>query len=192
MSPRTSKQFEEIRVESRKKILDAAFVLFAQQGFNNTSIAQIAREAGISKGLIYNYFEKKEDLMKAIVLEGFEQGHEFFQEMMKAPAGKERLRLMIEMTFDFLVEKPQFNRLMGQISLQLDQFPELEQFVKAKYVSLLPLMAQFLRESGHPQPAAEARLLGALMDGIALQFIVLGEALPLEMMKNDLIQKYCT
>ncbi len=192
MSPRTSKQFEEIRVESRKKILDAAFVLFAQQGFNNTSIAQIAREAGISKGLIYNYFEKKEDLMKAIVLEGFEQGHEFFQEMMKAPAGKERLRLMIEMTFDFLVEKPQFNRLMGQISLQLDQFPELEQFVKAKYVSLLPLMTQFLRESGHPQPAAEARLLGALMDGIALQFIVLGEALPLEMMKNDLIQKYCT
>ncbi len=59
MSPKSNKQFEEIRKNSRNKILDAAFELFAKQGFHSTSINQIAKQAGVAKGLIYNYFKKK-------------------------------------------------------------------------------------------------------------------------------------
>ncbi|HRW21852.1 MAG TPA: helix-turn-helix domain-containing protein, partial [Bacteroidales bacterium] len=63
MSPRTPEQFEEIRLSKHKLILDTAMKLFASSGYHNTSISKIAKEAGISKGLIYNYFDSKEDLL---------------------------------------------------------------------------------------------------------------------------------
>lgn len=47
----------------RGQILQAAVKLFSQQGYYNTTIAQIARGAGISTGLVYQYFREKDDLL---------------------------------------------------------------------------------------------------------------------------------
>lgn len=67
MSPRTRKQFEDIREEKRDLIINAALRLFADTGYHATSISKIAKEASISKGLMYNYFESKEDLLISIM-----------------------------------------------------------------------------------------------------------------------------
>ncbi|MBN2039155.1 MAG: TetR/AcrR family transcriptional regulator [Spirochaetes bacterium] len=67
MSPRTPQQFQEIREEKITLIMDVALECFASEGFYRTSISQIAKRAGISKGLLYNYFESKEALLKAII-----------------------------------------------------------------------------------------------------------------------------
>ena len=64
MSPRTKQQFEDIREEKRSLIMKVALELFAEEGYHNTSISKIASRAGISKGLLYNYFDSKEDLIK--------------------------------------------------------------------------------------------------------------------------------
>lgn len=66
MSPRTKAQNKEIREQSRQQIIDAAFELFAETGYQKTSIAAISKKAGISKGLIYHYFESKEDVLIGI------------------------------------------------------------------------------------------------------------------------------
>ncbi len=63
MSPRTQEQFEEMRESRRQQIMDAALELFAQEGYSHCSISQLAGHAGISKGLMYNYFESKEALL---------------------------------------------------------------------------------------------------------------------------------
>ena len=65
--PRSIEQYEAIRKEKRELILDTALSLFAENGFHQTSIEQIARKAGISKGLTYNYFESKELLLQAVL-----------------------------------------------------------------------------------------------------------------------------
>ena len=65
--PRTPQQFEEIRNEKKRLIKDVALELFANQGYATTSISQIAQKANISKGLMYNYYESKENLLKSIV-----------------------------------------------------------------------------------------------------------------------------
>jgi len=44
----------------KQKLLDAATKLFGAQGFFATTIEQIAEEAGVSKSLVYNYFDSKE------------------------------------------------------------------------------------------------------------------------------------
>jgi TetR/AcrR family transcriptional regulator len=52
--PRRPEQFEAIREKSREKIFSASLELFANKGYDATSIESIAKKAGISKGLIYN------------------------------------------------------------------------------------------------------------------------------------------
>ena len=59
--PRTPEQFEKIREEKRNHIMEVALECFANEGYHSTSISKIAKSAGISKGLIYNYFELNED-----------------------------------------------------------------------------------------------------------------------------------
>lgn len=59
---RTAKTVEN----RREQIMEAALRVFAKKGFVGASNKDIAREAGITPGLIYHYFESKEALLKAI------------------------------------------------------------------------------------------------------------------------------
>ena len=54
----------------RDRILEAARQRFARSGFRGTNVPDIAREAGISVGLIYRYFASKEELFLELCLEG--------------------------------------------------------------------------------------------------------------------------
>lgn len=67
MSPRTKAQFESMQDAAREKILDAGLLLFAQKGLAATGVTEIAKEAGVSLGLMYHYFASKEDLFSALV-----------------------------------------------------------------------------------------------------------------------------
>jgi len=53
--------------ERRLQILDVALKVFADKGFQGTSIKDIARAAGISQGLMYHYFASKETLLEATI-----------------------------------------------------------------------------------------------------------------------------
>jgi AcrR family transcriptional regulator len=50
-------------------IVDAAYRLFVEQGFHATSMRQIARQAGLALGGIYNHFESKEEIFDRVLLE---------------------------------------------------------------------------------------------------------------------------
>lgn len=52
--------------EKRTAILRAALELIAEQGFQNTPMSLIAKRAGVSAGIIYHYFESKDDLIRAL------------------------------------------------------------------------------------------------------------------------------
>ena len=75
ISPLTARQQQAL--ERQRQILDTALSLFAKQGYAATSTKQIAREADITEGLIFHYFPKKSDLLKALLNER----HAFIQDM---------------------------------------------------------------------------------------------------------------
>jgi len=58
----------------RQNILEAAIRVFARHGFHNTSVSQVAREAGVADGTIYLYFANKNELLISI----FEDAMSFF------------------------------------------------------------------------------------------------------------------
>ena len=51
--------------ERREQILDAAIRIFCEKGFAGTTIRDIAREVGVTEGLLYHYFESKDQLEQA-------------------------------------------------------------------------------------------------------------------------------
>jgi AcrR family transcriptional regulator len=56
------------RKEDRpQEITEAAFVAFAENGYSATRVEDVAKRAGVSKGLLYLYFRTKEELFKAVV-----------------------------------------------------------------------------------------------------------------------------
>jgi len=58
---------DRISSQRRKQILDAAFVVFSRKGFAAATTHEIASEAGVAVGTIYNYFENKRDILVKLV-----------------------------------------------------------------------------------------------------------------------------
>jgi AcrR family transcriptional regulator len=58
--------FKGLPREKKERVLGAATALFAERGFHRTEMDAIARQAGISKGSLYNYFKSKDDLFLSI------------------------------------------------------------------------------------------------------------------------------
>ncbi|MGZ5311266.1 MAG: TetR/AcrR family transcriptional regulator [Solirubrobacterales bacterium] len=55
--------------EKRRAILDAAIRVFARQGFHAARVSDIAREAGVAYGLVYHYFDSKEQMLNELFSE---------------------------------------------------------------------------------------------------------------------------
>ena len=53
-------------LQTRQKIVDAAHKVIAEKGFENVSVDDIAKQAGVATGSFYTYFKKKEDVIDAI------------------------------------------------------------------------------------------------------------------------------
>jgi len=56
-------------VDKRRTILDAAVVVFARQGFHACRVSDIADEAGVAYGLVYHYFDSKDEVLNTLFLE---------------------------------------------------------------------------------------------------------------------------
>ena len=130
MSPRSEEQFEEIRVEKRQLILDTALELFANYGYHTTSVSQIAKKAKISKGLMYNYFDSKEHVLKEIIEIGFNETYQILDPNKDGILEVDEMEFFIDKTFELLKKNVEFWRCYFKISFQSDVFPFLEEKMK--------------------------------------------------------------
>jgi TetR/AcrR family transcriptional repressor of uid operon len=80
--------------DRRAQILDAALVCFAKRGFHQTSMHDIAAEAGISVGLIYRYFENKEAVISAMADQHKKEISEVLQRARRAPTLLESVEIL--------------------------------------------------------------------------------------------------
>ncbi len=83
---------ERKKEETRKKIITVAMDLFNSQGFDQTTVEQIAEEADVNKGTIYNHFPAKEAIICEFVQRIIkEQGPEALKQVMRLPDTRSRL-----------------------------------------------------------------------------------------------------
>src|SRR5689334_22013893 len=74
MSPRNPAVNEHLREHSARAILAAAQAEFGAHGVGGARVARIARRAGVSTGLVYNYFPSREALLEAVLAAYLERG----------------------------------------------------------------------------------------------------------------------
>lgn len=190
MSPRTNDQFKEIREESKAKILDAALRVFAKKGYDSASISMIAKDAGVSKGLMYNYFESKEKLLKGVVYKAFETAAPIFEEFMKQTTAQSKMRALIEASFDYMCKNKEYNRLLTALSIHGDSIDFIKDIAARKILEMENLVKPILSELGYNNAHIELNALGAIFDGVALRYLVTNDEKYLEEMKVYLIDRY--
>lgn len=171
---------------SRQKIINTALELFSRQGFEKTSVREITKAAGISLGLMYNYFSGKEELLKAIIQDGI---HEIQQSFTREPGETNPLALLVKQYFSSIEKMKDHWRLLHSIRMQqhLSQLLAKETEILNNYIiGELSLILQNMR---YEHPIHEAVLLFAAIDGIAGHYLI-NHHYPLNKMVDLLISKY--
>jgi len=136
MSPRSPQQYKEIRDEKMTLIMDVALEHFANEGYYRTTINHIARHAGISKGLMYNYFDSKEALLKAIIHRSVNEVYRYLDFDRDGYLSEEEFEFFVRKINLLLKEKRYFWRLLMQLLMQNDirekfliAFPESDSLI---------------------------------------------------------------
>jgi len=67
---------DKIKPAKREKLLSEAAKLFAERGYNQTDMAELASRAGVAKGSLYNYFESKQELYIYVARDGLRRSRQ--------------------------------------------------------------------------------------------------------------------
>lgn len=170
--PRTKEQFEEIRKEKTKLISHAALELFASNGFHKTSITQIAKKANISKGLLYNYFESKSDLLMKIFEEIMENVMGRLNPNNHKELSKQDAELFIDNMIDVIVENPRDWKLYYQLMVQQEVMETLinENMMEMFLHNQKLLLSYFIKHEFN-DPLVDILHFSSVYKGFALQFV---------------------
>lgn len=191
MSPRSKKSNEEIRNASKQTIADSALALFIHEGYLNVTIDQIAKKANVSKGLMYNYFSGKEELLRFIIERIMTEVSALGELILAEKDPVNKMKVMLSTTFKLLREKGDFWKTIMPVITQKAISEKMEDGLKAILVSVTKDMKHMFKACGVRNPELEAYQLGALLDGIAWHYFFLFEDnYPLKKMEKELTRKY--
>jgi AcrR family transcriptional regulator len=139
--------------QTRERILDVAQDLFTRQGYDKTSLRDIAERLAITKAALYYYFERKQDILIALHLRLKELGASVLDELEAAPDGPSRAAIwprLANQMIDFMVENRELillhqrNRNAFE-SLDMDSLEENPD-VEARFERIISSAAIPLRE----------------------------------------------
>jgi AcrR family transcriptional regulator len=188
--PRTTEQNKLLREQTSKKILEAALEQFAKKGFHGTSMNDIAKAAGVSKGLAYNYFQSKKHLLEALLNLFNEMSAEFEQVIENSNDPYEKIKLLINYSFKYVEEREDYWLLYMSLVFQPDVMKSAMKVIDQIYDSFNKMLENIFKDIGLKNYVAEARIYGALFDGIFLGYFVNKEKYPLEKVRKQFLKKY--
>lgn len=190
MAPRSEAQFAQIREERRHQILDAALHVFAEDSYHGSSMAAVAKRAKISKGLIYNYFKSKEEILISLVKDVFDEVMEHLHLDPKVELDKAGFIKVIEKSVDEVVKNPQRWKLYMSLSFQPDVTPILMQEMMPKIQPFMVQMTNYFVSKGHEDPMTVMRYYSAVLDGVQMHVLMDPKNFPVEKVKQMMIDQF--
>jgi len=150
MSDRKPSRRDREKLRQRQEMLAAALDLFAEKGYHNVSMHQIAEKAEFAIGTLYNVFQNKEDLYKALVLEECDSFEAALVEAIETPADEiEKLRTYIRVKGEMFRDNLSFVRLFLAESkgASFNIRAGLDEVLRKRYYAFLERLASVF-ESG--------------------------------------------
>lgn len=145
-------------VSARTRILAAAERLFAERGFDRTSTARIAAEAGVPHGLIFYHFKTKMDLLLALIRDDRVIA---LDDLLPAlDAGTDLHQAVIELWIRLSTLLGQPSAVRKIIIQELAAHPEIRQRAMELHNQIVSIVSRHLAQAsgppGHPRPEHEA------------------------------------
>lgn len=161
--------------DRREQIIDAAMRVFAQKGFSKATNRDVAREAGITTGLIYYYFENKEALLKAVLEERspLQVTTQITPEMLQHPP--EVFWPVLIQRVLVVVEDEQFVGILRVMLPEVLHNPEVTPLITGFIQRMLDFMRGYLRiqiAKGTVRADINLEVVAQMLIGAVLTFVV--------------------
>src|SRR5690625_13874 len=192
--PRTPEENERIRQRSRENILAAAMELFIKKGYHATSISDVALLAGISKGLLYNYYQGKEQLISEMVEARIRGVAEVIEGTSKFKSPPEQLRYIIESAVDNVYANPNEYRFYLHLQTQPEEDEELIKYSKRlieENARQFELQCEIFKKLKVKEPRKRSLYFSSTLQGIMLMISTYPQQFPIEEIKAQVIYEFC-
>jgi len=127
-----SERKERDKQEMRRKIIEAAATMFLEDGYERTSIRNIAEKIEYSPATLYLYYKDKDELLYEVQKEYFGKLYEYFREKCTAEDPFERLHQICKAYVHFGIDNPQYYDLMFIIRAPMNVIEEKEMWTNGE------------------------------------------------------------
>jgi AcrR family transcriptional regulator len=190
--PRTAKQFEDIRTDRKKSILDAALHIFSEEGYHNTSISKISKEAGVSKGLMYNYFESKEALLQILIGSLFDDEMNDMRKILEQAVSEESMIEFIKIGTKILKSKPKEWKLYFSMSTQPEVLKIIQDKFSNDHILFSEKLLEFFKMKKHKDPQLSLIYFGTALAGKKVSYITDPDNYPIDKIEELIIKQFIT
>lgn len=193
--PRTQEENDRIRKLAKENIHKAAIKLFIKKGYHATSISDISEEAGISRGLLYNYYKGKEELLASMVEVRISQIMEVMKRATEYATPSEKLSYIINQAIDSVNQDPKVYRFYLNLQTQPEDDHELNKYSKwliEENARQFDLQCKIFENLGVEEPRKRSLYFSSTLQGIMLMISTYPEQFPIEEVKKQMINEFCT
>ena len=135
--PKVVPEYKEI---AKNKIIQAAIKIFSKKGFHKSSMDEIAKEVGVSKGTLYTYFKSKEEILKEI----WKLNNQNILDLKKTFKEYNCLEVL-EKLYNMIVESSRL-QLSFEITALSSQNENIKEINKESYIAKLEALRLFLED----------------------------------------------
>ena len=189
-------QARAVIADKREAILRAAIKVFAQKGYFNSKVADIAKEAGIADGTVYLYFKSKDEILHSIFDRAME---EFIAEGKREIAEIERADKRLERIAQLHLEKLGADRdlaVVFQVELR-GSTKFMEEFSGGGFAEYLDIIRHTISEGQKSgvfradlKPITAAKILYGALDEMVTNWILSKRAYPLAPMADEVLKVF--
>jgi AcrR family transcriptional regulator len=194
MAPRTTVDRWQ---ETHNRIMDSAERLFSNKGFNGTSMNDIVKESGFSKGAIYGHFESKERLFLSLwerqTVLGIDQLRQMFS---PDETAVDKLLKVAEMNMASSCDcPPEVGRMQLEFMVAASRMKSLEPDMRKRYETIHRFIVEIFEEgieNGEFKADTDVQsltsLLFAAIDGLGLHYATLGIEFDTKRLQDTLVK----
>ena len=189
MAPKTTKQFDTIRKDRKDQIMKVALELFSSEGIN-TPISKIAKQAGISKGLMYNYFDSKNDLLREVALMGMTEIFDIFDPNHDGILTDEEYVFFIDEMFNKVTNNRTYWQLYFSMMVQPKVMELIKDDVMKIFMPLMKIQMNYFASKGSKDPETDTMFFNAMMDGVVMNYVSNPTFFNLDKIKKLIIETF--
>ncbi len=179
MTPKVPKEYFKFR---KDEILTAAWKCFAEKGYQGTTMKNIAKKLDLSTGVIYNYFQNKDEILEAIMEWALKSENQIFNLMAKKNTSKEAISELFNACFESCSHEELKESSKANIYLWVEAMKKkkLQEMINDKHRQQIDIIANFVNNGikrgeiqSHIDPKSMAGFYQALIIGLQVQSVLI-------------------